>query len=126
MVDDEHELANLFKEYIIGMGFDAMSLNNPSVALDHFKQIPDRYSMVISDLRMPGMSGLELANKIREINSSVKIFLITAFDIADLRYHPDYTAENIDQILQKPIKLSILKKTIEESLFNQSQIKNHD
>jgi two-component SAPR family response regulator len=41
-------------------------------------------------MRIPGMCGLELANNIRELNDSVKIFLITAFDTFDVERNPLY------------------------------------
>jgi two-component SAPR family response regulator len=67
---------------------------------------------------MPGMCGVELAKKVRELNDSVKILLITAFDTADLKSSEAYQSAKIDKVVQKPIKLSILKKIIEENLSN--------
>lgn len=78
VVDDEQELANLYKEFIMKLGYDVISFTNPAIALEHYKQSIGRYSLILTDLRMPGMSGIELANKIRESNSKVKIFLVTA------------------------------------------------
>jgi two-component system, cell cycle response regulator CpdR len=65
---------------------------------------------------MPGMNGIELANKIRELNSSVKIFLITAFDISDIQDSESYKQAKIDKIVQKPLKLASLKKIIESAV----------
>ena len=114
IVDDEQELATLYREFLIGMGFDvAVSFTNPLMALEHYRQCADKYSLVITDLRIPGMNGIELANKIRELDSSVKIFLITAFDIADIQDNESYKQAKIDKIVQKPLKLSLLKKIIE-------------
>jgi two-component SAPR family response regulator len=61
---------------------------------------------------------MELAKKVRELNDSVKIFLITAFDTADLEKSEAYQSAKIDKVIQKPIRLSILKKLIEEKLYN--------
>lgn len=117
IVDDEEELSTLFKHFIQAMSLDAVSFTNPLLAFESFKVNKDKFSLVITDLRMPGICGLELANKIRELNSSVKIFLITAFDTADLENSQIYQSAKIDKILQKPIKLSVLKRTIEQT-FN--------
>ena len=117
IVDDEQELATLYREFLIGMGFDvAVSFTNPLMALEHYRQCADKYSLVITDLRMPSMNGIELANKIRELDSSVKIFLITAFDIADIQDNESYKQAKIDKIVQKPLKLSLLKKIIESAI----------
>ena len=118
IVDDEEELANLYRHFIEAGGFDAMSFTNPLLALEYFKTNKDKFSLVITDLRMPGICGLELANKIREINDSVKIFLITAFDTDDLENSSSYQSAMIDKIFQKPIKLSALTNIIKQTLAN--------
>jgi response regulator RpfG family c-di-GMP phosphodiesterase len=64
---------------------------------------------MITDMRMPGMCGLELAKKIKEINDKIKIFLMTAFDISDLEDNSDFKVACIDRLLQKPIRFSELR-----------------
>jgi DNA-binding NtrC family response regulator len=118
IIDDEEELATLFKHSVEAMGLDAVSFTNPLLAFEYFKNNENKFSLVITDLRMPGMCGMELAKKVRELNDSVKIFLITAFDTADLEKSEVYQSAKIDKVIQKPIRLSILKKLIEEKLYN--------
>jgi DNA-binding NtrC family response regulator len=117
IIDDEEELATLFKHSMEAMGMDAMSFSNPLLAFEYFEDNKDKFSLVTTDLRMPGLCGLELAKKIRALNDSVKIFLITAFETADLENNETYQSARIDKVIQKPIKLSSLKKIIEET-FN--------
>ena len=118
IVDDEEELTTLYKEFVRTMGYDAVSFTNPLLALEHYKERVDKYSLIITDLRMPGMCGLEFAHKIRELDSSVKIFLITAFDIADIERKWAVGTAKIDKVIQKPIKLSMLKKTINQDVVH--------
>jgi response regulator RpfG family c-di-GMP phosphodiesterase len=118
IVDDEQELTALYKEFVRTMGYEAISFTNPLLALEHYKQRVDKYSLIITDLRMPGMCGLEFANKIRELDSSVKIFLVTAFDIADIESKWAVGTAKIDKVIQKPIKLSMLKKTIDQDVVH--------
>lgn len=119
IVDDEEELAALFKHSVTSMGLDALSFTNPLLAFEYFKNNNNKFSLVITDLRMPGICGLELAKKVKELNDSVKIFLITAFDTTDLESSEAYQSAKIDKVIQKPIKLSNLKKMIEETLLNE-------
>ena len=123
IVDDEMELATLFKNYIEAMGLDAISFTNSLLAFEYFKDDPNKFSLVITDLRMPGICGLELAKNIRELNDLVNIFLITAFDISDLEGSEAYQSAKIDKVIQKPIKLSILKKLIEDVLISEKEEK---
>ena len=67
-------------------------------------------------MRMPGMNGIELAKRIRRINSKIKIFLMTAFDISDIENNSDYKVARIDMLLQKPIHLSNLREMIKTAL----------
>jgi two-component system, cell cycle response regulator CpdR len=118
IVDDEEELAGLYRQFVASMGYDAISFTKPLMALEHYQKNPHKYSLVVTDLRMPGINGIELANKIRIINSSVKIFLITAFDILELEKELTFESAKISKILQKPIKLATLKTIIEEHIMN--------
>ena len=56
---------------------------------------------------------IELATRMRAINNKIKIFLMTAFDIADIENQNQYKSAKMDGLIQKPIKLSIL-----EDIFN--------
>jgi DNA-binding response OmpR family regulator len=109
IVDDEIELAILYREFSNDLGYDAISFTDPSLALEHFKSGNKEYSLVLTDMRMPTMHGIELATRMRGINNKIKIFLMTAFDIADIENQIQYKSAKIDGLFQKPIKLSILK-----------------
>jgi CheY-like chemotaxis protein len=116
VVDDESDLAFLYKQFITGLGFDVVSFTDSLLAFEHFRQNIDRYCLLITDLRMPGMNGIELANKIREVNKTVKIFLVTAFATEDLENRQDFKAAKVDRIIQKPLKLSKLKEIIKQDI----------
>lgn len=114
IIDDEIDLSNLVRQYLIKSGYDAISFTSPILALEHFKTNPEIYSLIITDLRMPNMDGLTLAHKIRELSNNVKIFLITAFDISDIQNQNKYKSAKLTKVIQKPIKLSLLKNMINE------------
>ena len=59
VVDDESDLAFLYKQFITGLGFDVVSFTDSLLAFEHFRQNIDRYCLLITDLRMPGMNGIE-------------------------------------------------------------------
>ena len=114
VIDDEIELASLFKEFLEKEGYNVVSFTDPELAFEYYAGTANRHLLILTDLRMPGMTGLQLAKNIREINSKVKIFLMTAFDTADLRNDEDFKKANIDRLLQKPIRFADLRQMINE------------
>lgn len=113
VVDDEEELAHLFMELLKGSGYNTVAFTDPLLALEHFRSNPEQYSLILSDLRMPGMNGIELAKRIRDYNSRVKILLITAFyDIENQNNDADLKEANISTVLKKPIKLTELRTQV--------------
>jgi DNA-binding response OmpR family regulator len=119
VIDDEIELASLFKEFLRKEGYNVVSFTDSVLAFEYFKETWDRHSLIITDLRMPGICGIDLAKDVREINSKVKIFLMTAFDISDLKDNEDFKKAKIDRLLQKPVRLADLSRMINESLSAQ-------
>jgi DNA-binding response OmpR family regulator len=115
VVDDEVELANMFKTFLTNEGYNAISFVDPVLALEYFKQNSDKYSLIITDLRMPGLCGIDLAKSIRTLGApDINIFLMTAFDARDLEVQPNYIEARIDKLLQKPIRFSELRTMINE------------
>ena len=120
VIDDEIELAMLFKEFLEKEDYNVVSFSDPILALEYFKETSANHSLVITDMRMPGMCGIELAKKIRETNEKVKIFLMTAFDIRDLNNSSDFKSAKIDKLLQKPVRFSELREMINDALQNRT------
>jgi CheY-like chemotaxis protein len=115
VVDDEMELANMFKSFLENEGYNAITFVDPVLALEYFKQTSDKPSLIITDLRMPGLCGLDLAKSIRTLGPpDIKIFLMTAFDARDLEASSNYIQAKVDKLLQKPIRLSELRTMINE------------
>jgi CheY-like chemotaxis protein len=83
--------------------------------LEYFKQTCDKHSLIITDLRMPRLCGIDLAKSIRTLGApNIEIFLMTAFDTRDLEVQPNYIEARIDKLLQKPIHFSELRTMISE------------
>jgi DNA-binding response OmpR family regulator len=115
VVDDEIELATLFKTFLNQQGFNTISFVDPLLALEYFRETSDKHSLIITDLRMPGLNGLELAKKVRELNTNIRIFLMTAFETRDLENHVDFKMARIDRLIQKPVRFSDLKEMINKA-----------
>ena len=120
LVDDEDDILNLFCDCLQAAGYNTVVFDNPIEALNYLNQdekIITKCSLVITDYRMPQMSGLDFIKKIREkdTNCKVRIILISAFVKTDLILNNSkITSLNIDKILEKPIRLETLKDEVQK------------
>jgi response regulator RpfG family c-di-GMP phosphodiesterase len=114
-VDDEKDILDLFTEYLSSNGFNTISFQNPKAALNYFYQNQSNCSIVITDYKMPQMSGIDFIKKIREkdTNSKIKTIVISAYMKDNLPYDKSYIL-TVDKILEKPVYLDRLKKVIQE------------
>ena len=118
LVDDELELACIFKEFLKNEGYDVVSFTDPVLALEYYKETADKHSLIITDLRMPGICGIDLAKSIRDFDSKIKIFLMTAFESKDLEDGKDFKNARIDRLIQKPVRFSELREMINDAWKN--------
>jgi DNA-binding NtrC family response regulator len=125
IVDDELDIVNLFRDYLDGIkGIFVFTFTDPFIAFEHFVGNKYKYSLVISDLRMPGLSGLELIKKIKNENPRVRTLLMTAFEIDDPVFEEYRKTEVINDFLQKPVRFNDLRSMIEKNLNLYKNFKN--
>ncbi len=86
------------------------------MALEHFKFNRNNYHLIVSDLRMPGINGIELIKRIKELNPLVRTILMTAFEIDDELFQKYAEEQLINGFLQKPIMLKDLVKEVDNQL----------
>ena len=67
---------------------------------------------MLSDIRMPGLSGIQLARKVKEVNPGVKVVLMTAFEIRDNEFSKVFPSMHVDGFVQKPIGINDLTNKI--------------
>ena len=135
IVDDEIDITDLFQD-ALGSNIDDISIvsfNDPTLALEHYIQNKQNYALIISDMRMPTMTGLELLKKVKELNPHVRTMLISAFDMQDNPEFQKYLKDGlIDSFLEKPITMNRLCQEVRDeietydldSIKERPQIKN--
>jgi DNA-binding NtrC family response regulator len=97
-------------------GFSVVTFTDPTLALEHFKENKSDYALVLTDYRMPCMSGMELIKQIKERKPSVRTLLMTAFEV-DNKLIEEYTSNKIlNGYLQKPVRLNDLRQEINNQL----------
>jgi len=83
------------------------------MALEDFKVNCKDCSVILSDIRMPGMNGYELIKKTKEIDKQVKVVLMSAFEIQEKEFHNLLPDIKVDGFLQKPFQTQQLNEVIE-------------
>ena len=106
IIDDEPDLACLFKEALSQIdGAEVFAFTDPLLALEHFLTNHQNYMVIISDYRMPSMTGLELLSKIKDVNPAVTRIMMSAFEIQDELFEE---CNCVDKFLQKPVLMTDL------------------
>ncbi|MDW3611569.1 MAG: response regulator [Nitrososphaeraceae archaeon] len=109
IVDDEAELVNLYSEALQMSGYDVSSFSDPLLAYEHIRDNPDKYSLIITDYRMPLMDGLFFATKLADINRKLNMIIM----VSD---HDDIKCNYKFNIIKKPVSISKLIKVVNESI----------
>jgi DNA-binding NtrC family response regulator len=113
-VDDDPDIARLAEQALSRYGFRVSSFTDALMALDHFKANHKNCSLVLSDIRMPGMNGYELVMHVKKINPKVKVILMSAFEIQKREFHNLLPDIKVDAFLQKPFSIQQLNDVIEK------------
>jgi CheY-like chemotaxis protein len=112
VVDDDSDIVQVLKLGLLKNKFLVSAFTNPEEALQNFQSNPESYCLMLSDIRMPGLSGIQLARKVKEINPAVKTVLMTAFEIKDNEFSKEFPSTQVDGFVQKPIGLKDLANKI--------------
>jgi len=84
VVDDELDIAQIFRDDLQATnGFTIFAFTELQTVFEHFELNREDYTLIISDLRMPSINGMELIKKIKELNPYIRTILMTAFEIND-------------------------------------------
>lgn len=106
IVDDELDSALLFCDALRTInGMQVFKFTDPILALEHLKTNAKDYTLIISDLRMPVINGLQLLKTVKDLNPLIRTILMTAFQIDDSLFQEYTTKRIINGFLQKPIDL---------------------
>jgi DNA-binding response OmpR family regulator len=112
VIDDDDDILNLFRDFLSKEGYDVVTYLEPLKALKEIENNASRYSLIITDIRMPGISGIDLIRRVSFINADIKVILMSAFEI-----NGDELKElTYNEHLQKPIHMHTLARTLKEIL----------
>ena len=110
LVDDEELLVQLGIALLESQGFRVSGFTDPQAALAAVRQQPMAFDVVVTDLTMPGMTGLELAGELKRLRADLPIILASGYG-ADVT--PERAARlGIRRVIDKPAPAGELARSI--------------
>jgi CheY-like chemotaxis protein len=105
-VDDDPEVRSIVAEFLEDLGYDILQARGGIQALELEERTPD-LSMIVTDIRMPDMSGIELANIVTQRRRDLKVILISGY----------FVAQQVERrFLRKPFRMRDLEAAVREEL----------
>ena len=118
LVDNEIDISSAFKIGLEDNGFEVDAFDKPDAALSYFNQ--GMYDLLLLDIKMPNMNGIEFYKRMKEIDEKVKVCFITA---SEIHYFEEIAKEifpilGVRRLIRKPIKIQDLVKTVKAELLD--------
>ena len=120
VVNDASDIVQVLKMGLLKNRFLIEAFTSPDDALQSFKSDAESYCLLLSDMWMPGLSGMHLARKVKQINPNVKVVFMTAFEIRDEEFSKVFPSTSVDGFVEKSIGIRDLTNNI-LSIIGQSK-----
>src|SRR6185437_12210463 len=114
LIDDDADILFTIKTILENKKYKVYSFSDPHKALEHFAEVnPYYYDLIIMDIRMPGLNGIQLYSKMKIMNPDIKVFFLSALDAIEeiLSIFPDLSP---NEIVKKPIDFNQILVKIDE------------
>jgi two-component system response regulator (stage 0 sporulation protein F) len=115
VVDDEEGARDLFNTILTDEGYDVSLANGGEEALGLFKSSP--FDLVITDIKMPVMDGLQLLQEIRKMGSKTDVIMVTAY--GEVESYLKAMSLGAAEYINKPIRIKELKQIVHKVLTEQ-------
>ena len=119
VIDDDIDITTLFHDVLCENLLEASvyAFNDPVAALKHFTENESNYALLISDLRMPGLNGLDLLKKVKVSNPKIRTILMSAYNFDEDPTYQKYMNERIiDSTIEKPVTIHKLCQRVQDEL----------
>ena len=112
VVDDDEFIAEMLEKGLADLGYKAESMTGGIEILKKFDHIKNNFKILVTDLTMPEINGIQLAKKIKESNPEIKVILMTAYSEEPLEEYMKLGI--IDSYLIKPVSAAQISRSIRE------------
>ncbi len=116
-VDDEEPLVDLGKKIMEFLGYDVVTKTNSLEALELFREQSDNFDLVITDMTMPNLTGMELSQELMHIRPEIPIILCSGFSAGISA--AKIKKSGIREFVAKPLLIKELANTVRDVLDEQ-------
>jgi len=114
LVDDEEVIAEMMKQRLEILGYQVTPRTSSSKAVEVFREGPENFDLIITDMTMPQMTGVELSAVVRRIRPDIPIILCSGF--SELITEEKAKAMGIQGYIMKPVAIKEMAEAIREAL----------
>lgn len=119
VIDDEEVICSLLTDVLTEAGHKVVAVASAEEALEKVKDTA--FEVVITDLMMPGMNGIEILRKVKKVNSDISVIIITGY--ATVETAVEAMKEGAYDYLSKPFNLAEIKITVDRAVERQTLIR---
>ncbi len=112
VIDDEPIVGKRLKQLFTKMGLGVETFTNPVPAMEAMERYP--FDIVVTDLKMNGMNGMEVLKRVKDINPEAKVVIITGY--AQLDTASEAFRRGVFDFIAKPFRLDELKRVIVKAM----------
>ena len=124
VVDDDRDILTVASKGLERTGYQVHSFSDPVRALQHVEEGCKQCSVIVSDVRMPEMTGFQLIRRVKELRPDIRIVLMTAFDLNKSEFETVFPSTPVDNVMRKPFVASQLSEAIKAIYRNESAQKS--
>jgi DNA-binding response OmpR family regulator len=118
VIDDEPDLLALTKTFLETEGYEVHAFTSPEAAVSHARDGCTTCTVVVSDIRMPGMSGFEVVRRLRELLPNARVVLMSSFVIHKEEFRKVLPSLDVDEFLMKPFTKDELVTAVRKVMRN--------
>lgn len=113
IIDDEKDLLFVYKKTLEIGKIQVSTFDDPIKALEYFRKDAQKFNLLLTDMKMPGIDGFEVINQVKLYNPNIKVVLISAYNISDEQIIQNLNSGvKIDKYICKPVSIDELRDII--------------
>src|SRR5688572_8599324 len=102
IVDDDKDILTIASRGLEHAGYPVHTFSDPVRALQHVEDGCEQCKVIVSDIRMPEMTGFQLVRRVKDLRPDIKIIMMTAFDVNKTEFESVFPSTPVDRVMRKP------------------------